>query len=345
MAPIVAIDARDAFASELRGWGRYTRSLVSALRAGAAADARLELDVLTDGGAGPEVLFEQLKLPWALRRSGAAIVHVPNCFLPVVRPCPGVVTVHDLAFEAWPADFAAVTRWKYRVLARLAARSADRVICPSSFTRDDMCERWGIDPAMVQGDRRGAGAGSRGGGARRRAAPYVLGVGDLRRKKNLEALVEAFVALRRAEGIPHRLVLAGVDAGSGPELRALAGGEPVELPGYVSDERLDALIRGAELLVHPSLYEGFGLVVLEAMVRGTPVLAARATALPETGGEAAAYFDPVGSRLAGRPSSGGCSGTRRRAPSCRAGGVEWAGRFSWERTAQETAAVYRELLS
>src|SRR5581483_10270599 len=109
---------------------------------------------------------------------------------------------------------------------------------------------------------------------------------------NYAALVQAFVSLRRERRIAHRLILAGLDGGEGQRLRTLAGSEPVELTGYLSDERLDALIRGAEVLVHPSLYEGFGLVVLEAMARGTPVLAARATALPQTGGDAAAYFEP-----------------------------------------------------
>jgi alpha-1,3-rhamnosyl/mannosyltransferase len=117
----------------------------------------------------------------------------------------------------------------------------------------------------------------------------------------------------------------------------------VEFTGYVSDERLDALIRGASLLVHPSLYEGFGLVVLEAMARGTPVLAARATALPETGGDAAAYFEPadpdglhraLGELLA---DDGARDELVRR-------GLARAADYSWERTAHETAAVYRELL-
>ncbi|MFH4258753.1 glycosyltransferase, partial [Acinetobacter baumannii] len=87
----------------------------------------------------------------------------------------------------------------------------------------------------------------------------------------------------RAEGLPHRLVLAGRDFGVGAQLRAPG----VELPVFVADAELDALLRGADLLVHPSLYEGFGLVVVEAMVRGCPVVLARATALPETGGRAA----------------------------------------------------------
>ena len=285
----MTVDARDGFGSELRGWGRYARCLVDALRA--EPPDGFSLQVLESGGGGPEVLFEQVKLPLVLRRSHAAVVHATNCFLPLVRPCPGVVTINDLAFEVWPRDFAPLTLAKYRVLARLAARGAERVICPSVYTADDVCARWGVArdrvrvipdaPALPLGD------------LDQPSGPYLLAVGDLRAKKNLGALVPAFVSLRRSKRwARHRLVLCGVDAGAGAELSELAAGEPVELTGYVSDAALDAMIRGAELLVHPSLYEGFGLVVLEAMARGTPVLAAHATALPETGGEAAAYFDP-----------------------------------------------------
>jgi glycosyltransferase involved in cell wall biosynthesis len=174
-------------------------------------------------------------------------------------------------------------------------------------------------------------------------SPYVLAVGDLRRKKNLGALVRAFVELRDARLIPHRLVLAGVDAGSGDELRALAGRAPVSFTGYVDDARLDALIRGAEVLVHPSLYEGFGLVLLEAMARGTPVLAARATALPETGGDAAAYFAPgVPGDLAGVLGDLLADAELRRGLAAR--GRAHAATFSWERTALATLDVYEELL-
>ena len=283
MSPLVAIDARDAVAPELRGWGRYAQRLLRSLQD--RADPAFRLEPITRGGPGPEVLFEQLALPLLLRRRHADLVHATNCFLPLARPCPGVVTIHDLAFEAWPDDFASRTRVKYRYFARRSARSAQRVICPSAYTADDVCARYGVDrrrvrvipeaPALPLGDRAPP------------PGPYILAVGDLRRKKNLGALVRAFVALRAQREIPHRLVLAGVDAGEGPRLRSLAGGAPLQLTGYVGDAELDALIRGAELLVHPSRYEGFGLVVLEAMTRGTPVLAAGATALPRTGGEAA----------------------------------------------------------
>jgi glycosyltransferase involved in cell wall biosynthesis len=343
-APIVAIDARDAAATELRGWGRYELELVRALRAGACRD--LDLRVLERGGAGPELLFEQVKLPWTLRRTHAAVVHAMNCFLPLVRPCPGVVTIQDLAFEDWPADFGSVTGRKYRTLVPLAARSAERIICPSDFTRDDVCARYGVDAAKVRVIPLAPALplAATTNGAPGPSDPYLLAIGDLRAKKNLGALVTAFRHLRSGAGaVPHRLVLAGVDSGESERLRALAGGEPVELTGYVTDARLDELIRGADVVVHPSRYEGFGLVVLEAMIRGTPVAAARATALPQTGGEAAAYFDPgdsddiaavVGSLL---HDAGARAELSRR-------GREWAAEFSWERTARETAAVYRELL-
>jgi len=340
-APIVALDARDAYAPELRGWGRYELELVRALRDGAGEG--LDLLVLERGGAGPEVLFEQFKLPWALLRAGAAVVHALNCWLPLVRPCPGVVTIQDLAFEDWPGDFHPVTGRKYRTIVPLAARSAQRIICPSEFTRDDVCRRYGVEPGKVRVIPLAPALAP--GELEPPPGPYLLGIGDLRAKKNFGALVRAFGALRREQGIPHRLVLAGVDAGSGAELRRLAGSEPVELTGYVSDARLDALIRGADVLIHPSLYEGFGLVLLEAMARGTPVVAARATALPETGADAAAYFDARGDGgaealrdvlggLLGDPDAGGALAQK---------GRERAALFSWERTARETAAVYREL--
>ena len=267
-------------------------------------------------------------------------MHVTNCFLPLRRPCPGVVTIHDLAFEAWPEDFHPRTRLKYRLIAPRAARSAELVICPSLFTRDDVCERYGVDPGRVRVIPEAPAlplAGARPGGPSHpgSAAPYVLAVGDLRAKKNLASLVRAFAELSRAGTVEHRLILAGVDTGEGPRLHELAGEASVELTGYVSDEALDGLIRGADLLVNPSLYEGFGLVILEAMARSTPVLAARAGALPEAGGDAAAYYDPAdpAGLIAALDELLGDPAARERIA---ARGREWVARFSWARTARET---------
>jgi glycosyltransferase involved in cell wall biosynthesis len=391
--PVVTVDASDAHAQPLRGWGRYTARLLDALPA--AADG-LELNFVSRRGPGPEFVWEQLGLPRAARRASSAVLHAPNCFLPLRRSCPGVVTVHDLAFEAHPEDFGRLTALKFRALTPRAARSAERVICVSRFTAEDLERRYGIGPERVRviplapalpradapesGDRPERGDGpervaglergdrlesgdrsehgdesergtgleradrpERGAASRGRKGdgPYVLGVGDLRGKKDFACLVRAWRSLRR-DGLPHRLVLAGLDAGEGPRLRAAAGDEPLELTGYVDDAELDALLAGAEVLVHPSRYEGFGLVVVEAMVRSTPVVAAAATVLPETGGDAALYFPPGDDRaLAERMRSAlEDRDTRERLI---AAGHERAAGFSWRATAAATVDVYREL--
>ena len=339
MLPRVALDARHARAGTIWGSAVYTRELARALAARAGRDG---VDVVALDGPGGrfELGWEQLGLPRRLRAGHFDAVHAPNCFLPLRRPCPGVVTVHDLAFEEHPDDFGRLTGLKFRTLAPRAVRSAERVVCVSAFTAGDVARRYGVGeerlrvvrsaPALLVGDEEPP------------SEPYLLAVGALRPRKNLRRLVEAFRSLR-AGGLPHRLVLAGPDLGEGAALRAAAAGVPVELSGPVGDRRLDALMRGADLLVHPSLYEGFGLAALEAMARGTPVALARATALPEAGGDAAAYFDPL--------DPADLAATIRRVLAdgeLRAGMAERgrarAAALSWEATAAATAAVYREAI-
>ncbi|HVE67114.1 MAG TPA: glycosyltransferase family 1 protein [Solirubrobacteraceae bacterium] len=330
---LVAFDARDAHVRLPHGSGIYARRLSEALRARGAFD----LWFAERGGFGPELWFEQVRLPRELRRRGAALVHAPNCFLPLRRPCPGVVTVHDLAFHEYPEDFGVRTGWKYRTFTPRAARSAERVICVSEFTRRDVCERYGVDAARVRVIPEAPALAP--GSQVPPAGPYLLSVGDLRPKKNLGVVVRAWRALR-AEGLPHRLVLAGRDLGSGAELRSLAGGEPLELPGFAGDARVDALLRGADALVHAGLYEGFGLIVVEAMARGCPVVLARAGALPETGGDAAEYFDPHDAEAL----AGAIRGALERRAELSAAGRAHVAPLSWDETARRTEDVYRELL-
>jgi len=174
------------------------------------------------------------------------------------------------------------------------------------------------------------------------AGRYLLGVGDLRVKKDFITLVQAWRMLRE-RGLEHRLILAGGDGGEAVRLAAAAGDHPLELTGYVTDGELDALMRGADLLVHPSRHEGFGLVLLEAMARGTPVVAAYASALPETAGSAAAYFEP-GAVGALAELIEDLLGDAERRVGLIARGYERVAACSWRETAEATADVYRELV-
>jgi alpha-1,3-rhamnosyl/mannosyltransferase len=323
------VDARDANHPQLRGWGWYVKALVNALR----DQSDLDLQTVDHGWPGPETVFELAGLPRQAR--GADILHAPNCFLPLRRPCAGVVTIHDLAFEQFPDDFARTTGAKYRAWTPRAARSAQRVIVPSTFTRDDVARRYGVDESKIRVIPEAPVLPI--GATEPPPGPYILAVGDLRKKKNFTTLARAYAQLR-GEGSEHRLVIAGIDAGEGPAIRAAADGTPLELPGYVSDAELDALIRGADLLVHPSLYEGFGLILVEAMARGVPLVVANATALPETVGDAAVLFEPAD---AGALADAMREALGRRDALAAAGRARVAD-LSWTRTAAETVAVYRE---
>ncbi len=332
----VTIDASDAYAVNPQGSGRYLVELLAAFAAGAAGD--LVIDRQSGWKRLPEVAWEQVGLP--LRARGSAVLHAPNCFLPLRRPCPGVVTIHDLAFLTHPGDFHPRTRLKYTRLARLAARSAERVICVSQYTAGDVVARYGVAAERIRVI--GLAPSLAAGDDPPPAGPYLLGVGDLRAKKDYATLVAAWRRLRAA-GLPHRLVLAGRDGGEGARLREAAGGEPLELTGYVSDAALDALMRGADLFVHPSRHEGFGLVLLEAMARGVPVLAARATALPETAADAAAYFEPGGVAELADLMRRLLADAAARAQLVARGRARVAA-CTWEQAARATADVYRELI-
>ena len=316
---MVVYDVSEGVATQLRGWSRYVRELAVALGEAVTPVAHR--------GPAPEVLWEQVGLPRVLRRRAASLVHAPNCFLPLRRPCPGVVTIHDLAFEDFPDDFRPATLRKYRWFAPRAARSAERVIVVSASTGREVIERYGVRPSKVRIVPPAPGLPI--GDAAPPEGEYLLGVGDVRAKKNFGVLVDA------GRRLGMKVVIAGADGGEAAAVR----GPGVELTGWLGDAQLDALIRGASALVHPSLHEGFGMVVVEAMARGVPVACANATALPETAGAAAELFDP---RDPADVAAAVERALARRAELASLGRAR-AAEFSWERTASLTKRVYAEL--
>ncbi|HET9073079.1 MAG TPA: glycosyltransferase family 1 protein [Solirubrobacteraceae bacterium] len=337
----VVLDARDAARAMPHGSGIYVARLLEALGAEVPEGHRL-IPLGAPGAAGrlPEVLVEQLLMPRWLSRRRADLLHAPDSFLPLRRSCPAVLTVHDLAFLALPGDMPARTEAKYRWLVPAAARSAQRVICPSHFTAEDLVRRCGIDPGRIRVIPEAAALSQ--GTLTPPPGPYLLSAGDLRPKKNLGVLIQAFRRLH-AEGLPHRLILAGADLGRGRALAALAGAAPLELTGFVSDAELDALIRGADAVIVPGLYEGFGLAALDAMARGRPTVLADAGALPEVGAHGALYFAPhdpaqLADRLCGLLGSAEARAHWARAAAAR------ATQFSWAATAAATWRVYEELI-
>jgi glycosyltransferase involved in cell wall biosynthesis len=320
-------------------------------------------------------------LPLALRRAPIDLYHAPAYTAPTWGRVPIVLSLHDVSYARHPEWYPYHNDWRRRAFYRWSARRARVIVTISEFSRSEIVAAYGIDPGRVRvtylgvdhafapavtdgaawlaglraagggrGAGVGAGAGTGAGAGLGAAAPYLLHVGDLHERRNLSLAVEAIALARRRHPMLGRvrLVLAGVDRGIGERLRreALALGEPdlVELAGLVSEERLLALYRGASLLIYPSRYEGFGFPVAEAMACGLPVLAARASALPEVVGEAGLLLDPDRVEDWSEAIAAVLSDDQR-ALAMRDAGLRRAARFSWDRTAEATLDVYRECVA
>ncbi|HET6683400.1 MAG TPA: glycosyltransferase family 1 protein, partial [Gaiella sp.] len=279
--------------------------------------------------------LQELRMAWALpralKRLRADLVHTQYA-LPLRSPCPAVVTIHDLSFEDDDAQLMSRRdRWTFRRVVPRAARGAARVLTVSERTKRDIVDRYGIPPERVIVTPNGVDPafGPDGASYRLQLAPYVLAVGAIQPRKNQLA---ALTAAREA-GLELVVVGPVKDERVAAELRA--GGARLE--GYVTDERLAELYRGAACLVQSSRFEGFGLPVVEAMASGTPVVAVPDSALVEVAGDAAVVVDE--SRLAD-----GIRQAVAESERLRAAGLERASTFSWERTAEATVRVYLEAL-
>lgn len=297
------------------------------------------------------VAWERIALPAITRRDEISLFHGTVNTLPAGLKCPAVVTVHDLALLRWPEQ---VPFRRFRYLSKAIQRAvelADRIIAVSTATRDDLVELLGVDPGKVAvaplGVDRSFAPPPTDALAEFRernglTAPIILSVSTLEPRKNLPRLLEAFAQL--APDILHQLVLVGPEgwrAGPlGEALERLKLGSRVRLTGFVPDVDLRLWYAAADLFAFPSLYEGFGLPVLEAMACGTTVLTSNVSALPEVAGDAAILVDPssVESIATGMRSAL----TDPVASSARsARGLAQAREFTWERTAALTAEVYR----
>jgi glycosyltransferase involved in cell wall biosynthesis len=300
------------------------------------------------------VPWEQLAQPWALRRMGADLVHCPAFVGPLVAPCPLVITVHDLSFIRFPELFRPANRLYLTVMTRLSARRVQRLIAVSAHTAAETTRLLNVPPERIDVVYHGVEpnfhplpADEIAAFCRRKKLPerFVLFVGTLEPRKNLVRLVEAFARVRDGQV---GLVLAGGKGWLYDELFAqvesLGLNEKVIFAGYVPNEELPLWYNAATLLAYPSLYEGFGLPVLEAQACGTPVLTSNVSSLPEAAGDAALMVDPYDVEAL-------AEGLNRLltddtlVQELRKRGLAHARQFSWPHAAQETTRVYRRALA
>lgn len=354
----IGLDGR-VFSSPAAGVRRYVNGLVPALRAlnvpldlvilgGTARDVPAGLEHVPEPRHPPTNLgWTLVGLPLAARRARVGLIHAPAYTAPVGIRTPIVVTIHDVSYERHPEWYPYRRDRLRRAFYRASARSAAQVVTDSAFSASEIHAAYGIAlnriavvplgvvPRFAEGAPEPSDVPS----------PFVLHVGDLHPRRNLTVVFDAVMQLRRRGGATAglTLALAGIDRGVMAQLQAQAAsaGAPEALAalGVVTDARLDALYRDAAALVYPSLYEGFGLPVLEAMSRGTPVVAARASSVPEVLGDAGVLLEP-GDTAGWVASLDAIIGQPDRRASLAEAGRRRAATFTWERTARETYQVY-----
>jgi glycosyltransferase involved in cell wall biosynthesis len=286
------------------------------------------------------IALHQLEADW----------YLANFFLPPLMPCKGMVAVHDLSFRAHPEYFPGSIAGYMRWLTGWSVRKAQRILTGSEFSRQELLRFYSVNEEKIVTIPYGVGSEflSAADEADRTSdqavlsrygidVPYILALGNIHPRKNLARLLGAYLKLRvRRDSIP-AMVWAGLQRWESGELVERARAAGVILPGFVAQEDLPALYRQAVMLVYPSLYEGFGLPVLEAMACGTPVVASNRTSLLEVAGEAALMIDPtdIGEISKAMAQLLDDASLRKRLQQA---GLEQAKEFTWTRTAQHLLA-------
>lgn len=302
------------------------------------------------------ILWEQSWLPVALRRADADLVHGLVNVMPLAAPCPAVITVHDLAFVRTPATLPPLKRAYLTRLCRASAARAAQIIAVSQQTADDLQRFFGASADRITVVHNGVAPRfmphtrtAQQAFRQRRRLPdrYLLYLGTLEPRKNLERLVRAYARWRATEtpeAQETKLVLAGAKGWYYTEIfrtvEALELTAHVLFPGFIAADELPEWYAAAAAFVYPSLFEGFGLPVLEAMACQTPVICSRAPGVAEVAGDAALLVAPTDEDglvaalqlLLSQPDL-------QRALVSR--GQRQAARFTWRRCAEETVAAYR----
>jgi glycosyltransferase involved in cell wall biosynthesis len=320
---IIGLDASRAARSHRTGTEIYSLELIKGLArlSGPRRCFRLYTSQPPQATDWPESAFVETRvMPWPrlwthvrlaaeLKRHPPNVLFVPAHVLPIYCPVPAVVTVHDLGYVHYPETHRAADRWYLDWTTRRHTRVASHLVADSLATRNDLVERYGADARRITvvylgWDRNLSSVKDPAQLHQLKArynikGEYLLYLGTLHPRKNLVRLVDAYhqaiASLNPATQVP-QLVIAGQKGWLYDEIYArvqhLALEDQIIFTGYVSEEVKPVLLSGALAYLYPSLYEGFGLPVLEAMACGTPVLTSTASSLPEVAGEAAVLVDP-----------------------------------------------------
>jgi len=312
-----------------------------------------------------ELLFEQVLLPAALARARVDVFHSPVFFAPLVQSCPQVITVHDMYYFRYADRLTLQRRLIYNSILTYNIRHAFCVITVSEFSKRDIAAMTGVSESKIQVIyncvepcyQPRPKAAAQQATSKRLNIPaeqrLLLCPAGLSWRKNIPRLLAAFAILKHRHGLPHKLILTGKLEHSGNlednrQLKELATsqgiGNEVIFTGHVDENTLIDLYNAAELVIYPSLFEGFGLPVIEAMACGVPVVASNCSSVPEIGGDAYLAFDPNSIDDMVEKVLRGLGDAELRARLVERG-LRRAAKFSWRAMADRILEVYRRAVA
>jgi glycosyltransferase involved in cell wall biosynthesis len=371
--PRIGIDARKLADF---GIGSYIRNLIEAIarrpeseryrfrvyapgvESGALPPLPDYFEVVAEDSPGYSIA-ELTRFAWRLRRDRLDLFHATHYVIPPLARARAVVTIHDIIHVLYPQFLPnRIAQLYARVMIRRALRRADRIITVSYNSKRDLVDYFGILPSRVEVIYNGVAARFRPDvppTERERVAeryalprPYLLFLGGEKPHKNVRNVLRAFAEARRERALPHALVLAGPMPKNRSRVEALIAALDlatcVVRTGVVPEEDLPGLFSGADAFLYPTLYEGFGLPVAEAMACGVPVLTSSTSALQEIAGGYAYLVDPLDVDAIARGIGDLATDAARRAEFADLGRRR-AADFSWDRAAEATLRVYAEALA
>ncbi len=279
------------------------------------------------------------------------VLFIPAHILPLIRPKRSVVMIHDIGFDHFPEIYKWTDKAYHRYAVRIAKYFASHILTPSEFTRQDLHEKYGIPLQKMTTVHHGfdpsAFHPAKENELSPHKKPYFYFVGRLEHKKNVVRMLEAFGQFKAKTGLPHQFLLAGRQAFG---YRAIQDAyeklgpykDDVIFLGYTSQDDATRYLRHAEALVFVTLFEGFGLPVLEAFASGTPVITSTTTSLPEIAGEAALLVDPTDTEAIANIMEKLTTDSQLRHELI-AAGLKRYKQFSWDKAATETLAVLKKV--
>jgi glycosyltransferase involved in cell wall biosynthesis len=339
---------------EKTGVGHYTFELSRSL---AAIDPADEFELVAPSSVWGRRFWWSISLPRYCSKASFALFHGTNFELPYWSRCPTVLTIHDLSLLLYPQTHQKHLVRRARLKLPLMARKANAIITPSQTVKHEVCEHLGVSAdkvfAIPEAARRSFYRVSRSESdlvcRRLRIEPeFILFVGTVEPRKNLLNLVRAFDEILRNTSLRPQLVIAGRKGWLSDDLMAYLGSshikERVLFTGHLSDDDLRALYSACHVFVYPSLYEGFGLPLLEAMACGAPVVTSNVLGIVETVGDVARLISPADVEDIAQGIACLLQDANERATRS-AAGMQHAKKFSWEQTASATLEVYRSCAS